>query len=369
MRLVFATKALSSAGGGAERVFVEVVNGLAARGHDIHVMTSDQPGQVSFYPLDAKVNWITLGIGKIDQQATLRDIITRMWQYRHRISRLRPNAVVAFMHSTFIPLGISLAGTGIPVVASEHILPAHYATRPVEKALLAIMPWFTQRITVVSDQVRREYPKNLRNIMEAISNPVTIEVNRRADVTGQGKTRKTLLSVGRLADQKDHITLIEAFARIAPRLPDWDLRIVGNGELREKLERCVKKLEMSNRIFLPGATPHISEEYASAQLFVLPSLYESLGLVLIEALLHGLPAVGFADCAGVNTLIQPQHNGVLVSGPDRVASLAETLERLMMDDAAREALVVRGNELPRNFSLSKVLDRWEELLKDVSSKG
>lgn len=369
MRLIFAIKALSSAGGGAERVFVEVVNGLATRGHEIHVLTADQPGQVSFYPLDAKINWITLGIGKIDRAATLYDIIARIWQYRRNATQLQPEAVVAFMHSTFIPLGLALAGTGIPVIASEHILPAHYSTRPLERALLTIMPWFTRRITVVSDQVKREYPRNLRNKMEVISNPITVKVSQRANVTGHGKTRKTLLSIGRLADQKDHITLIEAFARIAPRVPEWDLRIVGDGELREKLEQRVIKLEMSNRIFLPGATSHVSEEYASAQLFVLPSLYESLGLVLIEALQHGLPAVGFADCAGVNTLIHPQHNGVLVSGPDRIASLAETLERLMKDDAAREALVVSSDELADSFNLSKVLDRWEELLNDVSSAG
>ncbi|MEQ5775976.1 glycosyltransferase family 4 protein [Thalassospira sp. NFXS8] len=368
MRLVFAIKALSSAGGGAERVFVEVVNGLAARGHDIHVITSDRPGQLSFYPLDSKINWITLGIGKVDRSTTMFDIIARVWQYRRKTCQIKPDAVVAFMHSTFIPLGISLTATGIPVIASEHILPAHYKTRPIERALLAIMPWFTRRITVVSDQVRREYPKNLRQMTEVVSNPVTIKIKQRADVTGQGKKRKILLSVGRLADQKDHITLVEAFARIAPHVPNWDLRIVGDGELRKKLEKRISELELSDRILLPGATSNISEEYSSAQLFALPSLYESLGLVLIEALRHGLPAVGFADCAGVNTLISSGHNGILVSGPDRITSLAEALEWLMVNETARTALVARQDELPDSFNLSKVLDQWEKLLRDVSSE-
>ena len=85
---------------------------------------------------------------------------------------------------------------------------------------------------------------------------------------------------------------------------------------------------------LPGATADVGSEYAAAQIFVLISLYESYRFALVEALAHGLPAVGFADCLGVNRLIRPGWNGVLVSGSNRVQNLAQVLDRLMADAQA-----------------------------------
>jgi glycosyltransferase involved in cell wall biosynthesis len=172
-----------------------------------------------------------------------------------------------------------------------------------------------------------------------------------------------LLSVGRLAEQKDYATLIDAFALAAHRQSEWDLRIVGEGELRSTLEERINRLGMTGRVFLPGATKDICAEYEAAQLFVLPSLYESQGLALVEALSHGLPAVGFAACPGVNQLIRPGINGVLASGSDRVRSLAEVLEPLMADVQARERLVTPEAELPEEFGPESILDRWEQVLR------
>jgi glycosyltransferase involved in cell wall biosynthesis len=343
---------------------------LAKRGYDIAVLSYDKPDQKSFYHLDPKIEWIRLGIGHTDRPTTPPETTARILALRRAVSAMHPEIVIGFLHSMFIPMGLALLGTRIPLIASEHSAPAHYDTRPLQKTLMRLTPWLARRMTVVSDQILAQYPHHQRSNIVVIPNPVAPNVTALADVEGPANGRKTLLSVGRLAAQKDYATLIAAFALIAADFPDWDLRIIGEGDLRPSLETQIRMLGLESRIALPGATDAIYAEYQKAQLFVLPSLYESLGIVLIEALAHGLPAVGFADCPGTNKLIESGRNGILVAGRDRVAALASGLKTVMADPALRKSLSQPMLQIPEEYSIDKVVNRWEEVLNGYcGSKG
>ncbi|MYD93809.1 MAG: glycosyltransferase family 4 protein [Chloroflexi bacterium] len=362
MKCVFAIKSLAAAGGGAERVFVDIVNGLSAREHEVTVLSYDGPAAKSFYPLASEDCWVRLGIGRTDRPATSLETAQRMLALRHTIAGLKPDVAVGFMHSMFIPLGLALIGSRIPMIASEHIVPIHYKDRLLERLLLRLTPWLARRVTVVSEQAMAAYPPAMRAVMVVIPNPVRVMSDSHADVLGVGRPRKVLLSVGRLTEQKDHATLVDSFSLIADRLPEWDLRIVGEGECRAELQSRIAAAGLQERVSLPGATADIWQEYANAQLYVMPSLYESQGLALVEALQSGLPAVGFADCPGVNELIHAGLNGVLLSGEDRVQALAGALEGLMSDGQARADLVQSRVPAQEKNVPEQVLDRWEELL-------
>jgi hypothetical protein len=98
------------------------------------------------------------------------------------------------------------------------------------------------------------------------------------------KKRRWLLNVGRLYPQKDQAVLLQAFAKIAPEYPDWDLKIVGEGPLRSMLESLVRHLNLEARVFMPGIISDLSEIYQGADLFVTSSRYESFGLATAEAM-------------------------------------------------------------------------------------
>jgi glycosyltransferase involved in cell wall biosynthesis len=201
--------------------------------------------------------------------------------------------------------------------------------------------------------------------MVVVPNPVNIVVGARADVLAHSRKRKLLLAVGRLDAGKDHATLINAFAQIAVRMPDWNLRIVGEGVLRPKLQEQIAALGLKERINLPGTVKDISKEYQNAQLFVIPSRYESFSLTTAEALAHGLPVIGFSDCPGVNQFIRTSENGVLVEpGRDRATSLAGALLPLMENEELRGRLTV-DSKIPEECRLERVIDRWENILGSV----
>lgn len=376
MKILFCVKALSTKGGGAERVLTDVANGLVERGHDVSVLTYDKPDSRPFYSLDQRVKRTTMRIGNPDQHAKIWISLRRMVALRRAIVKHAPEITVGVMHSMFIPMALALVGTGIPVVASEHIVPKHYENRRIQAWLLSLMPWFVHRITCISEQVRQSYSPALARKMVPVANPVTIQVQNIANVVGMPGERKVLVTAGRMDDQKDHETLIRAFGQISDKLQDWDLKIFGDGELRNQLEKVIESLNLQKRVFMPGITDKIADEYSKAQLFVLSSRYESFGLTTAEALLHGLPAVGFEDCQGTNLLIRHEQNGELAKASDdseqRAVYLAETLYKLMSDGALRQKYAEAAPKgIYENHGIDSVVDAWEALLSDVlsGSKG
>jgi glycosyltransferase involved in cell wall biosynthesis len=364
MRIVFAIKALDDIKGGAERVLTDITAGLAEQGHHVVVLSFDAPKGKSFYPLHKKVKRLPLGIGNIKRKATFSEVISRMTAIRKAAVKLEPDVVVAFMHSTFIPASFAMIGTGVPIIASEHIVPDHYRNRRWEYVLLWLSRFFVKKITVLSESIIQSYSPALRSKMLPIANPVQ-PAEKMAHPAGEGDEQKLILNVGRLTEQKDQETLIRAFALLADDYPDWNVRIVGDGEFRQKLEKTVKDSKLENRIFLPGTTSAIGQEYQKAHIFALPSKYESFGLATAEAMSHGLPTIGFQACPGTNELITNGENGLLVSGNDRVRDFANGLKALMDSPVLREELGKKGLESIARFHPNAIVKQWEEVIRET----
>jgi len=360
MRLLFVTKSLCSLGGGAERVLLAVAGELADRGHELTIATFDAADAQSFYSVSNQVIVRRLGVGDALAQTDLVALGRRILALRRFTKELRPDVAVGFLHSSYVPLSFALATSGVPVIASEHIVFGHYQSRPVERMALRLIVPLVRAVTAVTEMMRSTYPPAMRSKMQVIPNPL-LQSHQLADPVG-GR-RKTLLSVGRMEPQKDHATLISAFSLIADEFPEWGLRIVGEGSLRGALEEQAHALGLTGRVELPGAVQDISPEYGAAQLFVMPSLYESFGLATAEALSHGLPAAGFADCAGTNELIQDGVNGKLAPGHGSATSLAKVLRSLMSSPDLRKQMGHAAPQTVEQFRLDAVVDRWEALLR------
>lgn len=367
MRILFAIKSLENPGGGAERVFADVIREIDARKHKVKILTFDKKNHETFYKIDKGVDRISIGIGDVSKPSGMVETIRRVLAIRSEVLRQQPNVVVGFMHSMFIPLSIALIGTGIPVVGSEHIVREHYRGKMSQWVLLCASSIWIEKMTAVSDQAKASYPGFIRRKMSIIPNPVSINVRKKADVLASGK-RKVLLAVGSLRKQKNFLTLIEAFRKVVDSCPEWDLRIVGEGEEREALTRRISELGLGGRVVLPGATNDIRAEYENAQLYVNASLYESQGLTTVEAIVHGLPAIGFEDCPGTNEIIQNNFNGILVpANIDTVSTLAVELIRMMGGDKLRVRMGKAGLGKYVIPAPEVVIQKWITLLKSISA--
>ena len=146
-----------------------------------------------------------------------------------------------------------------------------------------------------------------------------------------------LLTCASLTKRKGHDVLIEALSRIDSL--DWQARFVGDETLDPtwacELKNRAEVRGVSDQIEFVGAVANISSEYQNADIFVLPSKFEGYGMVLSEAIAHGLPIV--STRAGAIPEVVPESAGILVNAEDHSA-LAEALKKLILDNDLRNKM-------------------------------
>lgn len=363
MRIIFVIKKLENIAGGAEKVLSIISSELANRGHEINVISFDNIGSKPFYKFSSKVELITIDDKRKIIKNKLLLFIYRILILRRKISSMKPDITVGFMHSIYILLSIAMLGKKINVIASEHIVPEYYESRKLEYLLLYITSFFLKKITVVSKEVKNKFPLLIRKRMVILPNPISIY--KVSEKSKSHKSGNQILSVGRLSKQKDQETLIKAFNLLIDKFPNWKLSIIGEGPLRSELENLISDLKICDKISLPGLTKDIHKYYKLADIFVIPSKYESFGIVTAEAMLYSLPVIGFSDCIGTNKLIINNLTGLLVKPKEnRVLSLARAMQKLMKSETKRIKFGEAGLHKINLYSSNDIItNQWETFLE------
>ena len=178
----------------------------------------------------------------------------------------------------------------------------------------------------------------------------------------------TIINVGRLnREQKRQHLLIEAFAKIAYKYPQWKVKLFGAlsrpADYKIRLEKIIKSKKLENQVFLMGKTSNVPEELRKAAILGFPSAYEGFSLALTEAMASGLPSVGFKSAPSVNELIQNGHNGILCD--DNVDSFAKALEELMTDEEKRIRYGTNAQKDMLKYAPEIIYGQWEALIKSM----
>ena len=164
-----------------------------------------------------------------------------------------------------------------------------------------------------------------------------------------------VLAIGRLIAQKDHETLLRSFARIRGRHPDARLAILGWGALEEPTRALARELGLADTVLLPGRIePQAWLE--RADVFAHTPRWEGFGIVLLEAMLAGLPVVA-TRVSAVPEIVVDGETGVLTDAGD-TESIAAALEELLADPARRTALGAAGRARALSeFSVARMTER------------
>jgi acetyltransferase-like isoleucine patch superfamily enzyme len=166
-------------------------------------------------------------------------------------------------------------------------------------------------------------------------------------------------------DIKQFSMLIAAFAVLSRAFPQWRLQLCGDGESRSAYEKLIASLGLEEKVSLPGMLPEMAEEYAAANIFCIPSRFEGFPMVLLEAMSHGLPCVGFAECCAVKTTLRHGRIGLLA--PEMtVKSLVETLRPLMQSSPLRKAMGAAALENSQAYLPETVYPQWETLIEQTA---
>ncbi len=171
-----------------------------------------------------------------------------------------------------------------------------------------------------------------------------------------------LLTVGTLAEKKGHTHLLDALAELRSRR-EATLDVVGGGELRERLEEQVAELGLAEAVRFHGELPkeQVAELMRGADLFVLPSLHETFGCVLIEAMASGLPSVA-TRVGGVPEVLTPEA-GALVA-PRDPAALATAIEATLGREFDAARLARTAGE---RYSYATFARMWSEVYESLGA--
>ena len=193
----------------------------------------------------------------------------------------------------------------------------------------------------------------------AMPNPVVIRPRTEPDLT-----RPRIVTLARLAHENGIDMLIEAWATVSRRHPEWTLDVYGTGPLRKALREQAVAHGVAGSLRLRGRTSDPAGVLADASIFVLPSRQESQPIGLMEAMACGLPAVAFNCAPGVRELLTGELTDCLVP-PGNVEAFGATLERLMTDVERRERYSVLARLSVFRYAPSVIVDRWEQLFHDL----
>lgn len=232
----------------------------------------------------------------------------------------------------------------------------------------------------ISHEIRRELLDAGVSEQKAVYIPHAVDTRRFSPATpderrlqrgrlGLPQDRTLILYTGRLLRGKGLDVLLDAFARIAARQPLAHLVLVGSGagqalSVESDLQEQARTAGLTERVTFTGRVENVQDYLQAADLFAFPSLFEALGLSLVEAAACGLPCVG-SRTGGIVDVIEPGHSGFLCT-PGDAAGLAEALEALLTDPARREAFGRRGLAIARTrFDLEDSVARYRALLLSV----
>ena len=178
-------------------------------------------------------------------------------------------------------------------------------------------------------------------------------------------TEPVILAAGRLATEKQWTHLISAFGMIADRIPDWRVRIYGQGHARFDVMSLSRQLGLWDRVECPGPTADLTSEWARASISALTSRPgEGFPLVIQEAMAAGVPVVAYDMPSGPRDQIEDGVDGLLVTQGSR-AGLAAGLLRLATDPDERARMGAAAVAKAATWDSATITAQWEEIYDEA----
>jgi len=378
MKIVYCKSSLGG-GAGMERVLCTKVNYFAdVLGYDVYIVLESPVPNDLFFNFSPKVTILSLNI---------KSAISKPWQlffrtkyyneYRSKLNALllniRPDVTVSMF-------GYEISFLYRLTDGSKKVLEFHftrnYLTHLVEGLPDSKLKWLRKYWVALLQYRERYYSRKYSYIVlltekdkqlwkgdsrfTVIPDPLSFVSGRKALLEN-----KNILAMGRFIAQKGFDLLIQAFASLKEKFPDWSLFIYGEGNDYEFLNNMIRELSLQNNIFLREPVKDVEKVMLDSSLFVFPSRYEGFGLVLTETMTCGVPCVSF-DCeCGPSDIIQDGVDGFLVE-TGNILHLVEKMELLMRNKKLRVEMGNKAKENIGRFSVSVVMNLWKDYFEQIT---
>ena len=376
-KIVYCTPALYMAGG-VERVLTLKANYFAEHfGYDITIILTEGKDKPLFYPLSEKVKVVNLDIGF--EELWTCSFINKVFVYikkqylfkkllKQELMRIRPDITVSMLRREIN--FITSIKDGSKKIGELHINRAHYRNFDGRDAN-ALKNLFSKfwmnsllsklrkldRLVVLTEKDREAWVE-LNNVI-AIPNPLSISPVEKSDLS-----KKRVIAIGRYCHEKGYDNLLQAWAIVQNKCPEWQLAIYADGD-RTLYEEMRDELHIdSDRCFLNGRTSDVISEFVNSSIAICSSRFEGFGMVIAEAMACGLPVVSF-DCPwGPRAIISNSEDGLLVENGN-VDKLAEALIMMIQHPEQRKSMADKAIVNVQRFRIDQIAEQWKSLFETL----
>lgn len=366
--------------GGSTKVFFDMANNLAACGFAVAAIASDSRKGSPAFQISDDVTFLNYPVSIIDRLVNLplAKLIAACIPNRHRrrvfretqelkikakkiqnaLDRARPDVIISFQQETTYLL-LEILHVKAPVITMIHRDPAEYFSKPefsLYKESLnrcayvqVLLPVF---VKTAAKYINREKLVCIPNVVP--------QYNGSADVDSQ-----TIINVSRIGEGKRQHLLIDAFALIANRHPNWKVECWGlaRSMYAQELKKNIQHRKLQSRIKLCGETPDVISKLKKASIFVFPSQVEGFSLALTEAMSMGLAVIVCSDCPSAQAIVSDNNNGLIAeSNPE---AMAKKLDMLITNRELRQRLGQQAKESMKGYSASLVWKEWAKLINQA----
>lgn len=359
-------------GGGTERVTSQIANGLTEKGYDISIISIEK-GLTPLFITDKRIKLYELNQNEKfpvkNKVSIIEKIKFRIWSlkkisaikksFENTIKKIKPDIVIAVDIECYRFIDCFRKKYHYKTIAWEHFslltrnsLGVNYSRYLATK--------YASKLIVLSDSDLKDYQKKYpkaKNIIR-LHNPVAFNPTKNVNMKN-----KVVIAAGRYEYEKGFDLLIEIWSKISAKIPDWELRIYGNGKDKQKLIDLINFYKLFNVKLLPYAK-ELDKEMEKASIYALSSRYEGWGLVLIEAQAKGLPCISFNCKHGPYEIISNQINGFLIS-PENTDEFANKLFELTQNINLRQKFSDNSQNNIELFQIDNVIKQWIRMLNSL----
>lgn len=360
--------------GGMERVLTNKANYLARNGHEVTIVTTDQRGREAYFELHPAVSQVDIGINYTENNG--KGFVRKLCSYpfKQRAHRQKLSSVLSLLKADICVSMFDKEASFLYKLkdGSSKILEVHfsrykrlqYGRKGIWKIMDLLENYNDPRIAekydrfVVLTEEDKIYWGDLHNI-KVIANAHSFEPQASASLE-----QKRVIAIGRYSYQKGFDDLIEAWAEVYSKHPDWTLEIFGGGELQEAYRSQIERLNLQEVVKLCPPTIDIQQEYLNSSILAMTSRYEGLPMALLEAQVCGLPLVSYACKCGPRDIIENGKNGYLIN-EGNVKEFSTKLIRLMERSDLRKEMGVASKRKSENFTEETIMKEWLGLFSDL----
>lgn len=350
--------------GGAERVIVNLAAYFHSCGYKVTIVTKEQDSDE--YPVPEGVARILADItGDEISSNRLVNLYRRIAKLRTIWKQLQPDYIVSFIKKNNFMAITSAAGLPIPVIVSVRSNPAREYPDKLTRLLVRVLFARAAGVVLQTQQAKEFFPKAVQKKVVVLPNSLSEKFLQPAY---SGERKKEIVWVGRMDSNKNPKMLLQAFAEIAKKYPDWIVKFIGEGYEKRELEVMCEEKDIASQVAFMGRVDDVPGAIRESSLFVLTSKQEGMPNALIESMVSGLAVISTdCPCGGPAELIENGINGILIPVDDGEA-LTKSLDKLLADAEYRNRLSEEGKKLIEKVHPDIVNKRWLEYIESRRKK-